>query len=254
MDDGAGDAAPVVAWQPGDKAVLHFRTTNTATGHVLDDTRKMHLGPFELRVGKSFLVEEWEQVVKTMKVGEKRKFTAADETVRQYPQLARVLRKESERKHAEEHGHEFHDTPRTPTCCFHHMAHDKENADLLDLAPGCLDCEVVVLLEKANTFEKELWEMTLEEKLTKLPQLKEQGKAAFVAKQYEAAAEKYTRALALIENLANKQHLDPTHMDEDKNPDDNAIRNLAARISKALGAAAKKDNQLYKNMFKAAMK
>ena len=121
------------------QAVLHFKTTNVATGKVLDDTRKMHLGPFELRIGKKFLLEEWEKVVKTMAIGETKTFMAADDTVRQYPQLARVMRKEDRRKHAEEHGHEFHDTPTHG--CFHHLAEDKANADLLELTPNGLQCE-----------------------------------------------------------------------------------------------------------------
>ena len=44
------------------------------------------------------------------------------------------------------------------------------------------------------------------------------GKQQFQAKNYEEAMETYTRALGLIENLANKKHLDPSHMDDDTVP------------------------------------
>lgn len=123
--------------------MLHFRTINTQTNQVVDDTNKMHLGPFELRIGKGFAIKQWEDIVKDMTVGEVRKFMATDETLYQYPQLSRLLRKEDRRKHAEEHGETIEETP-THTC-FHHITHDDGNADLLALEPGALQCELQLL-------------------------------------------------------------------------------------------------------------
>eukprot|EP00043_Microstomoeca_roanoka_P017269 m.179894 g.179894 ORF g.179894 m.179894 type:complete len:190 (-) comp16605_c0_seq5:129-698(-) len=166
-----GDGRPI-AWTAGDKAVIHFKAMNNSTGAVLDDTREMFTGPFELRIGKKFLIDEWETVVKSMTIGERCAFDASDDAVQVYPQLARVLRKESEKKHAEAHGHEYHDAGPTHGC-FHHVAHDLHNTDLLELGPGLLSMEFELLsVIKSDTFEKEIWEMSLAEKLAEMPKLK----------------------------------------------------------------------------------
>eukprot|EP00043_Microstomoeca_roanoka_P017268 m.179890 g.179890 ORF g.179890 m.179890 type:complete len:286 (-) comp16605_c0_seq4:150-1007(-) len=189
---------------------------NNSTGAVLDDTREMFTGPFELRIGKKFLIDEWETVVKSMTIGERCAFDASDDAVQVYPQLARVLRKESEKKHAEAHGHEYHDAGPTHGC-FHHVAHDLHNTDLLELGPGLLSMEFELLsVIKSDTFEKEIWEMSLAEKLAEMPKLKEQGKQYFQDKNYEQAADRYMRTLAIIESLTNQKELDPDLLSDEQ--------------------------------------
>lgn len=53
---------------------------------MLDDSRKMSLGPFELRLGKKFVLGVWEQMVRTMGVGERAAFTV-EPAVRYQPSL-----------------------------------------------------------------------------------------------------------------------------------------------------------------------
>ena len=62
------------------QAVLHFRTLrlqqdgSVEEGDVLDDTRKMVTGPFELLMGREFKLGVWEEMVKTMRIGEIARF------------------------------------------------------------------------------------------------------------------------------------------------------------------------------------
>ena len=42
---------------------------------IVDDSRTMGTGPFELLVGREFKLSVWEELVKTMKIGEVARFT-----------------------------------------------------------------------------------------------------------------------------------------------------------------------------------
>lgn len=57
------------------QAVFHFRVERGDDNRLLDDSRELALGPFELRLGKGFALGVWEDMVKTMSVGEKARFT-----------------------------------------------------------------------------------------------------------------------------------------------------------------------------------
>ena len=61
------------------QAFFHFRTLVPAEGgavgsegerSVVDDSRTLGTGPFELLVGRKFKLGVWEDMVKTMKIGE----------------------------------------------------------------------------------------------------------------------------------------------------------------------------------------
>ena len=66
------------------QAVLHFRTLKLQQDgslekgdlgeSVVDDTRTMATGPFELLIGREFKLNVWEEMVKTMRVGEIARF------------------------------------------------------------------------------------------------------------------------------------------------------------------------------------
>ena len=69
---------------PRVQAVLHFRTFKLQQDgslekgdleeSVIDDTRTMATGPFELLIGREFKLSVWEEMVKTMRVGEIARF------------------------------------------------------------------------------------------------------------------------------------------------------------------------------------
>ena len=49
-------------------------TTEIDPENLIDDTREMKLPPMELYMGRDFIVPIWEELVKTMKVGEISRF------------------------------------------------------------------------------------------------------------------------------------------------------------------------------------
>eukprot|EP00049_Salpingoeca_infusionum_P004397 m.78785 g.78785 ORF g.78785 m.78785 type:complete len:336 (-) comp12544_c0_seq1:173-1180(-) len=188
------------AMKAGDKAVFHFKAVARKNGKVVDDTEKMHNGPFELRIGKSFLLTEWEEFVRGMQPGETSMLVAKAETCEKYPQLSRVLREESKRKHAEAHGKVYHSNA-SHGCCAH-FAQDEEATELLGLVEDGLDFEFKLLsVISANSYEKELWEMTVDEKVQSVEPLKGEGNSLFQAGEYTRAVERYSRAIAIVESL-----------------------------------------------------
>ena len=63
---------------------FHFRAISPAENGkneevVIDDSRTMGCGPFELICGRKFKMAVWEKIVQTMKVGEVSRFTCKKE-------------------------------------------------------------------------------------------------------------------------------------------------------------------------------
>ena len=59
-------------------------------------------------------------------------------------------------------------------------------------------------VERPGSFEKEVWTMTDEEKLARLPSLRKSGNTLFKEKKYSEAAEKYAEAIGSMEQLLTK--------------------------------------------------
>eukprot|EP00730_Choanoeca_flexa_P015590 TRINITY_DN7192_c0_g1_i2.p1 TRINITY_DN7192_c0_g1~~TRINITY_DN7192_c0_g1_i2.p1 ORF type:complete len:331 (+),score=58.40 TRINITY_DN7192_c0_g1_i2:34-1026(+) len=201
----------------GDKAVFHFKTFRKDTENIVDDSRKMHLGPFELRIGKKFLLPVWEDAVKTMQIGEIARFYVDSHAIESYPQLASVLRRESSKKHDNEHG-EGHD--------HHHHGHHghscassvlaSENKDLYELFATEVYFELELLsVEKAGAYTKDMWEMDTRERIHAIRQHKMDGNNMFKIKSYEAAIEHYSKAVAHIETIENNAKLPSSTIEAD---------------------------------------
>jgi hypothetical protein len=72
----------------GAKATFHFIARVHSTGVLVDDSRTLGKGePFELRIGKQFLLTSWEEAVQTMRVGETAVFEAPASGTPAYVQL-----------------------------------------------------------------------------------------------------------------------------------------------------------------------
>jgi len=66
------------------KVVFHFRTFRVGDGKsskdlLVDDTRQIGNGPFELIIGRSFKLKIWEELVRGMLVNEIARFTCEPE-------------------------------------------------------------------------------------------------------------------------------------------------------------------------------
>eukprot|EP00045_Choanoeca_perplexa_P011287 m.118840 g.118840 ORF g.118840 m.118840 type:complete len:326 (+) comp15577_c0_seq3:73-1050(+) len=208
------DGHEVVQLADGDKAVFHFKTVRSDTQAIVDDSRTLYNGPFELRFGKQFLLPVWEDAVKTMKIGEVARFHVPSRSIESYPQLATVLRKESKRKHAELHGEEVDHHHHGHRCASSAMT--GENKDLYELFTTEVYFEMELLsVDKAGEFAKDMWEMSLEERVEAIQQHKTDGNAMFKVKSYETAADHYSKALAHIETIENNARMPTSDVSQD---------------------------------------
>ena len=224
-------------YPPGSKARLHF--VATSRGKTLDDTRQLGRGlPFELRLGKQFVIPAWEEAVSQMATGQTTTVTFPETVAQQYVQLATVLRNQvctcGPVWACVPHGWLINigvfwqDTPHShhASCgCMGRVLSEgpdgAANADLLLSAqhPLTVTFELLELVslfrvgsmhfltlaacsvELPGTFTREHWELTAAEKFQRLPAIKEQGNAHFRAKEFPAAVEQYSVALGYAAEL-----------------------------------------------------
>lgn len=59
----------------------------------------------------------------------------------------------------------------------------------------------ILKVETSNEYEKELWQLSSEERLKLVPELKEKGNKFYGQKLYDEAEEAYTQAIAICEQL-----------------------------------------------------
>lgn len=52
--------------------------------HVIDDTRSLGSGPFELLIGREFKLDIWEKLIKDMLIGEVSRFTCPYKVIMVY--------------------------------------------------------------------------------------------------------------------------------------------------------------------------
>lgn len=176
-------------------------------GQVLDDSKALNEHkPMELIIGKKFKLEVWEKAIKTMWMGEVAKFSVVKELVYDYPIVAKQLREyyaktkcsDSKCKHEPKPEQKMH-------CCgFNVLEHGVGHPDLDELLkqPKPLDFTFEILrVEQPGEYEKETWTLSDDEKIKKIPKLKEEGNGLFKEKKFESAAKKYEEALGLLEHF-----------------------------------------------------
>eukprot|EP00041_Stephanoeca_diplocostata_P029147 m.853278 g.853278 ORF g.853278 m.853278 type:complete len:350 (-) comp23500_c0_seq9:3468-4517(-) len=177
------------AQHEGDLACGHRHT-------LLDDSRKLLSDPFELRIGKQFVVTGWEEAVKTMCVGEKSVFHFGPEIIPHYAQLATVLRKQFRERTGlapPSHGH---------ACCGANRKHLTEDADLQRALGHDLEVEFEILdIQPPGTFQRSRWELSWQEKVDAVASTKAAGNAAFKSGRFGDAANFYEDAIGSIESL-----------------------------------------------------
>ncbi|CAG5045184.1 unnamed protein product [Parnassius apollo] len=179
----------------GSKAYFHFQTWKLGKERVLiDDSRKIgKKEPMILVIGHKFKLEVWESVVKMMAVGEVASFQVKKELVYSYPFVSKTLR---------DLGQEQHEVKHTCTMTLH--TEGIGYPDLDDLINNPCDLEFIIELlkvESSDEYEKEIWQLSIKERLEMIPKLKEKGNKLYGQKQYDKAEEAYSQAIAMCEQL-----------------------------------------------------
>eukprot|EP00095_Tigriopus_kingsejongensis_P000254 maker-scaffold272_size230267-snap-gene-0.22 protein:Tk00254 transcript:maker-scaffold272_size230267-snap-gene-0.22-mRNA-1 annotation:"ah receptor-interacting protein" len=197
---GRGDTP---GFQEGTKIIFHFVTKRCDGDQTqLDDSRRWPR-PMELIIGKQFKLEAWEVCLQTMKVGEVASFTVQRQFTCNYPTVAKTLRDtflpKGDKKSGGKREHEH-------MCGM--MAMQMQGGlgydDLNELLKDPQELEFIfeiVRVEQPDDYQAESWQMKPDEKLGKIPKLREEGNQLFRDKKTKEASEKYGIAITLLEQL-----------------------------------------------------
>lgn len=150
----------------------------------------------ELIIGKKFKFEVWEAAVQTMAVNEVSSFVVNKSLLQSYPFVSKTIR-DARNPNRERRKH----------YCAASLQNQTGYQDLNDLMKNPCDLEFILELlsvELPDEYEKESWQMEENEKLAKIPQLKDEGNKLYNNKEYEMAAEKYAFAIGMLEQLMLK--------------------------------------------------
>lgn len=180
---------------PGTKVVFHFKTTKcNSEKTVIDDSKAMRR-PMELILGKTFKLEVWEVIIQKMALKEVACFRVHKSLVTAYPFVSKTLR-EVGKAPSEKRPHH---------CCGMTLQNEGIGYDDLDeLIKDPQDLEFTIDLTDVilpEDYEKESWQMTEDEKLKSIPDIKEKGNALFKEKNYEEACNVYAKGIGMLEQL-----------------------------------------------------
>ncbi|KAL9695771.1 hypothetical protein quinque_015056 [Culex quinquefasciatus] len=193
-----------VPFRDGTRIRFHYQTRKL-DGTVLDDSREQGK-PMELVLGKKFKLEVWEVCVQKMALNEVASFRCDKSLVQQYPFVAKTIRDalkpSDQRKH----------------CCGMTIQNEGIGYGDLDEIFNCpQDLEFVlevIGVEDPDEYQKESWQLSDEEKLGQVGQLREKGNGCYAAKDLAGAMEAYSYAAGLIEQLMLKEKPHDTEWNE----------------------------------------
>ncbi|XP_013194856.2 aryl-hydrocarbon-interacting protein-like 1 [Amyelois transitella] len=179
----------------GSKAHFHFQTWKLGPERVLvDDSKKIgKKEPMVLVIGHKFKLEVWETIVKMMAVGEVASFQVKKELVYSYPFVSKTLR---------DLGKEAHTIKHSCTMTLHTEGIGYPDLDELISSPCDLEFIIELLkVERSDEYEKEVWQLNVQERLDLVPTLKEKGNKLYGEKKYDEAEEAYSQAISICEQL-----------------------------------------------------
>lgn len=220
--------------EPDTKLLYHFETVvmnnQSSEPKVIDDSKKMASGnPVETIYGKQFKLPIWESCLSSMRKGEICRLTVRDDPLSHYICLNYVATSKCFRKHygikptkCDTHGHS--EAVNSTHSCSMSLG-NSPYTDLNDMIKHPPEIfrftfELVDVLPP-QSYTKDIWQMTDEERLSMLPKYREDGNRHYADLNYDAAVSVYTKGLTIIESLMLKERpkdADWDHLDKMKIP------------------------------------
>nr|CAG4637181.1 EOG090X09NR [Ceriodaphnia reticulata] len=205
--------ANVPEFLPDTKVRFHFVTqiiTRDAGGEiilgdVIDDSRKFSQ-PVEILIGKQFKLEVWETIVQTMAVNEVAEFRVEKNLCLPYPLVAKTLRdaySKDKSKH-NEHAPSSHCCGAMALANGPKLGYDDLN-QLMEKPTDLLFRIELLAVDLPQSYKKETWQMSENERLDALPRLKEEGNELYKSKKNAEASKLYAQAIGIIEQLQLKE-------------------------------------------------
>lgn len=180
---------------PGTKVIFHFKTTKCNPEKTIIDDSKSMGNPMELVLGKKFKLEIWEVIVQKMALNEVAVFHVDKSLVTAYPFVSKTLREVGKPQSEKRNRH----------CCGATLQNEGIGYnDLNELIKCPQDLEFTIELVKVilpDEYEKESWQMTEDEKLKSIPDIREKGNTLFKEKKYNAACDTYAKGIGILEQL-----------------------------------------------------
>lgn len=147
-----------------------------------------------------FSVKCLETCVKSMKIGESSNFMITAGESLGYANLEKTLRDERKSK--------LTGKLIKSSCCSHGAAVDDAYPDLKDIEYEILELNINLIdVQLPGCFDKELWEISHEEKFLEAPKRRIEGGELFAKKMYGEASGKYRRAIMLIESILLSEYM-----------------------------------------------
>ncbi|XP_063726054.1 AH receptor-interacting protein-like isoform X2 [Symsagittifera roscoffensis] len=158
--------------------------------------------PMELIYGHQFKLEIWETFLASMKVGEVSEFTCPFHLVMSYPKVAAQLRKIMLENNAnpEPESHCCGMSVQNISVGYHDLDH------LISNPPKYLVFQFELLERfEPDSYEKETWTMSDQEKISRISNLREIGNEDFRNGDVDKASKQYYEAIALLDQLILKE-------------------------------------------------
>lgn len=220
--------------EPDTKLLYHFETVVISNQNteplVIDDSRRMASGqPVETIYGKKFKLPIWESCLSSMRKGEICRLTVRDDPHTHYICLNYVATSKCFRKHygIEPTKSDFneHEGSMNSTHSCSMSLGNSPYTDLNDMIKNPPEIfrftfELVDALPP-QSYTKDIWQMSDEEKLDMLPKYREEGNRHYTDLNYDAAVSAYAKGLTILESLMLKERpkdADWNHLDEMKIP------------------------------------
>lgn len=206
--------------EPETKLIYHFKTViinkKNSESIVIDDSRQMAKGePVETIYGKQFKLPMWESCLSSMRLGEICKLTVRDDPITHYICLNYVTTSKCFRTHygLEPTIPEYkNDHDRELTTNSHNCSMSLRNSPYRDLnnmvesPPEIFEFtfELVDIIP-ADSYTKDIWQMSDAEKMSALPRFREDGNRLYIECNYDSAVSAYNKGLSVIESLMLKE-------------------------------------------------
>lgn len=221
--------------EPEAKLIYHFETViinnKNSEPILVDDSRKFANGqPVETIYGKQFKLPIWESCLSAMRKGEICKLTFRDDPVTHYICLNYAATSKCFRKHygVEPTRTHHHHSGEHVDSGIHNCGMSVRNSPYEDLnkmiqnPPEIFEFtfELVDVIPP-ESYSKEIWQMSDEEKILILPKFREDGNRYYAECNYDGAICSYTKGLNVIESLMLKERPkdnDWLKLDEMKTP------------------------------------
>ncbi|XP_027001947.1 aryl-hydrocarbon-interacting protein-like 1 isoform X2 [Tachysurus fulvidraco] len=168
---------------------------------VLDDSKKVGV-PMEVVIGNMFKLDVWENLLKSMRIGEVAEFWCDIIHTGMYPMVAKSLRRIAEGKDPVDW--HIHTCGMANMFAFHTLGYD--DLDELQKEPQPLIFVLELLkVQQPSEYHRESWAMNDEERLKVVPVLHGQGNKLFKQGRFEEATNKYKEAILCIKNIQSKE-------------------------------------------------